>query len=193
MPQQIAYLSHHLNSHKDKIEHLVARSIYQDQRSCLVPPLAVSQSMEKIPPVKRSRHYETICRPNIIPEFRVLALYEVHPGNTIATTIAEQVMMIYLGTMASANPIQKKFEQDMRAAVPGLPDLSEKGLNRGLPLAQRQHWMPRSQGLHKEWLTTTGQTSHCFNCGRPGNESCDEKGWVGWFENRRCQPCYNWR
>ncbi|KAI6766362.1 hypothetical protein HG530_007432 [Fusarium avenaceum] len=87
----------------------------------------------------------------------------------------------------------KTFEQDIRAAVPGLPDLSEKGLNRGLPLAQGQHWMPRSQGLHKEWLTATGQTSHCFNCGRPGDEACDEKGWVGWFENRRCQPCYNWR
>ncbi|KAH7251780.1 hypothetical protein BKA59DRAFT_509890 [Fusarium tricinctum] len=61
--------------------------------------------------------------------------------------------------MASANPIQKQFEQDMRAAVPGLPDLSQKGLNRELPLAQAQHWMPRSQKLHQEWLTTTGGTA----------------------------------
>ncbi|KAM0439503.1 hypothetical protein ACHAQK_006216 [Fusarium lateritium] len=147
----------------------------------------------QIPTVKRSRHYEAIYRSDVTPEFRVLALYEVHPGNTIATTIAEQVMMIYLGTMSSTNPIQKQFEIDIRAAVPGLPNLSHKGLNRGLLLAQGQHWMPRSQGLHKEWLTATGQTSQCFNCGKPGNEACDEKGWVGWFENRRCQPCYNWR
>ncbi|KIL91086.1 hypothetical protein FAVG1_05783 [Fusarium avenaceum] len=173
---QITYLSGRLNYHEDRIEHL------QSQKN-----------WSAIPAVKRLRHYEKICEPNVIPEFRVLALFEVHPGNTIATTIAEQVMMIYLGTMGSANPIQKEFEQDIRAAVPGLPDLSEKGLNRGLPLAQGQHWMPRSQGLHKEWLTATGQTSHCFNCGRLGDEACDEKGWVGWFENRRCQPCYNWR
>jgi hypothetical protein len=102
-------------------------------------------------------------------------------------------MVIYLSTMSSANPIQKRFEMDVRAAVPSLPDFSRQGLNRGLPLAQGQHWMPRSQKLNQEWLNATGQTSHCCNCGRPGNASGDEKGWVSWFENRRCEPCYNWR
>jgi hypothetical protein len=47
MPQQIAYLSHHLNSHKDKIEHLVARSIYRDQRSCRISPSTVPENMEQ--------------------------------------------------------------------------------------------------------------------------------------------------
>ncbi|KAM0237897.1 hypothetical protein ACHAP5_008850 [Fusarium lateritium] len=91
----------------------------------------IKQSQSKIPTVKQSRHYETICRPDTIPEFRVLGLFEVHLGNTIATTIAEQVIMIYLATISSTNLIQKQFKIDIRAAIHGLPDLAQHGLNRG--------------------------------------------------------------
>ncbi|RKK87656.1 hypothetical protein BFJ69_g408 [Fusarium oxysporum] len=146
-----------------------------------------------LPEVKRSRHYQAICQEDVQPNFRVLSLFEATPGNTMATTIAEQVMVLFLGTMPSANPIQKQFAFDLRALTPGLPDFGEVGLNRALPLAQSQHWMPTSQKLHVEWLKETKQLNQCFNCGSPGNESCDDKGWVGWFENRRCQPWFHRR
>lgn len=95
--------------------------------------------------------------------------------------------------MPSANPVQKQLVLDLPVLTPGLPDFGEMGLNRALPLAQSQHWMPTSQKLHVERLKETKQVNQSFNCGRQGNESCDDKGWVGWFENRRGQPCYNWR
>ncbi|KAI1026182.1 hypothetical protein LB504_011300 [Fusarium proliferatum] len=61
--------------------------------------------------------------------FQVLSLFGVTPGNNMATTIAEQVMVLFLGTMPSANPVQKQFSCDLRALIPGLPDLGEIGLN----------------------------------------------------------------
>ncbi|KAG5811892.1 hypothetical protein H9Q74_000581 [Fusarium xylarioides] len=147
----------------------------------------------QLPENKRSRHYQAICRDDVEPNFRVLSLFEVTPGNSVATTIAEQVMVLFLGTMPSANPVQEQFACDIRALTPGLPNFGNLGLNRALPLAQSQRWMPTSQKLYVEWLKETNQLNQCFNCGRPGNETCDDKGWVGWYETRRCQPCYNRR
>ncbi|EWZ45358.1 hypothetical protein FOCG_01213 [Fusarium oxysporum f. sp. radicis-lycopersici 26381] len=81
--------------------------------------------------------------------------------------------------MPSANPVQKQLALDLPVLTPGLPDFGEIGLNRALPLAQSQHWMPTSQKLHVERLKETKQVNQSFNCGRQGNESCDDKGWVG--------------
>ncbi|CZR39486.1 uncharacterized protein FPRO_04383 [Fusarium proliferatum ET1] len=86
----------------------------------------------------------------------------------MVTTTAEQVMVLFLGIMPSANPVQKQFSCDLRTLTPELPDLGEVGLHRALPLAQSQHWMPTSQKLFVEWLKETKQLSQCFNCGRPG-------------------------
>lgn len=104
----------------------------------------------ELPENKRSRHYQAICRDDVEPNFRVLSLFEATPDNNMVTTIAEQVMVLFLGTMPSANPVQKQFSCDLRTLTPELPDLGEVGLNRALPLAQSQHWMPTSQKLYVE-------------------------------------------
>ncbi|KAF5228401.1 hypothetical protein FOXYS1_16000, partial [Fusarium oxysporum] len=59
--------------------------------------------------------------------------------------------------MPSANPVQKQLALDLPVLTPGLPDFGEMELNRALPLAQSQHWMPTSQKLHVERLKETKQ------------------------------------
>ncbi|EXK99991.1 hypothetical protein FOQG_00335 [Fusarium oxysporum f. sp. raphani 54005] len=148
---------------------------------------------EDLPVGDRSRHYETICREDVEPHFRVLALFEVKPGNSMPTIIAEEVMMLFLGTMPSGPPVQSQFARDIRADIEGIPDFNEYGLNRSLPLANPVRYMPRSQKLYKAWLKETKQSNRCFNCSRPGSEDYDDKDWSGWFEHRRCSVCYRYR
>ncbi|KAF5662878.1 hypothetical protein FDENT_13260 [Fusarium denticulatum] len=120
------------------------------------------------PEYKRSRHYQAICQDDVEPNFRLLSLFDATLGNCMATTVAEQVMVLFLGTMPSANPIQKQFACDIRALTPELPNLGNIGLNRVSPLAQSQHWMPTSQKLHIEWRKETKQLNQCFSCGGSG-------------------------
>ncbi|QGI61841.1 hypothetical protein CEK26_005808 [Fusarium fujikuroi] len=77
----------------------------------------------------KNAHYQAICHDDVEPNFRVLSLFEVTPGNNMATTIAEQVVVLFLGTMPSASSVQKQFSCDLRTLIPGLPDLGEIGLS----------------------------------------------------------------
>jgi hypothetical protein len=72
-------------------------------------------------------------------------------------------------------------------------DFTDIGLNRALPLAQNQNWMPSNRTLHYEWLRETNQEDHCFNCGRPFDSLNDERRWKGFFEARRCATCWLFR
>ncbi|EWY99286.1 hypothetical protein FOYG_03375 [Fusarium oxysporum NRRL 32931] len=94
--------------------------------------------------------------------------------------------------MPSANPVQKQLALDLPVLTPGLPDFGEMGLNRALPLAQSQHWMPTSQKLHVERLKETKQEDAewvevygdiCAICGvdrrftRYVRDRCDQRRW----------------
>ncbi|KAG7418735.1 hypothetical protein Forpe1208_v002449 [Fusarium oxysporum f. sp. rapae] len=52
-----------------------------------------ARTYDDLPRDARSHHYSVACRDDVIPNFRTVALFEVIRGNTVATIIAEQVLM----------------------------------------------------------------------------------------------------
>lgn len=130
------------------------------------------------------------CIYDVTPRFRTVSLFEVIRVNAVATILAEQVLMIYLSTVAWAYPNQLDLFQESRHGIPGLPDLAGIGSNRALPLAQNQHWLPCNRTIYQEWLNETNQEDHCLNCGRRVTNLPDEKRWKGRFEARRCAACW---
>ncbi|KAF4426086.1 hypothetical protein FACUT_9938 [Fusarium acutatum] len=149
-----------------------------------------SRNYNDLPRDVRCYHYSVACKDDATPQFRTISLFEVIRGNTVATILAQQVLMVYLSTVAWAYPNQLKLFQESKNGIPGLPDFSDIGLNRALPLAQNQHWSPCNRTIYQEWLNETNQEDHCFNCGRPFTNLPDEKRWKGFFEARRCAACW---
>lgn len=47
-----------------------------------------------------------------------------------------------------------------RRGILDVADFTDTGLNRALPLAKNQHWMPSNKTLYQEWLKETGQEDH---------------------------------
>ncbi|RKK87722.1 hypothetical protein BFJ69_g474 [Fusarium oxysporum] len=152
-----------------------------------------ARTYDDLPRDVKSYHYSRARKDNVITNFRTVSLFEVIRGNTVATIVAEQVLMVYLSTVAWAYPNQLHLFHESRRGIQDLPDFTHISLNRALPLAQNQHWLPCNKTLHQEWLKETDQEDHCFNCGRPFESLPDERRWKGFFEARRCAACWLYR
>ncbi|KAH7172590.1 hypothetical protein DER46DRAFT_595792 [Fusarium sp. MPI-SDFR-AT-0072] len=98
-----------------------------------------TRTYDDLPRDARSHHYSIACRDDVIPNFRTVALFEVICGNTVATIIAEQVLMVYLSTVQWAYPNQLQLFHESRRGIQDLPNFNCIGLNRAHPLAQNQH------------------------------------------------------
>ncbi|KAH7228831.1 hypothetical protein BKA60DRAFT_549716 [Fusarium oxysporum] len=114
-----------------------------------------ARTYDDLPRDVKSYHYSRACKDNVIPNFRTVSLFEIIRGNTVATIVAEQVLMVYLSTVAWAYPNQLHLFHESRRGIQDLPDFTHIGLNRALPLAQNQHWLPCNKTLHQEWLKET--------------------------------------
>jgi hypothetical protein len=150
-----------------------------------------AKPFDAIQKCEQSEHYRLTTQPGMTSNFRFIALFQIRPGNTAATVIAETIIMTYLSTLSWTYPEQGKLVAKMREGIPGLPDFSNLGLNRSIPFAHGFKGMPRSKTLHKAWLKENGIDNICMNCGREAPE--DENNWVGWFLKRRCRACHSYR
>ncbi|EXM35998.1 hypothetical protein FOTG_00323 [Fusarium oxysporum f. sp. vasinfectum 25433] len=116
-----------------------------------------ARTYDDLPRDVKSYHYSRACKDNVIPNFRTVSIFEIIRGNTVATIVAEQVLMVYLSTVAWAYQNQLHLFHESRRGIQDLPDFTHIGLNRALPLAQNQHWLPCNKTLHQEWLKETDQ------------------------------------
>ncbi|CZR39489.1 uncharacterized protein FPRO_04386 [Fusarium proliferatum ET1] len=111
----------------------------------------------------KCHHYSVACKDYVTPHFRIVSLFEVIRGNALATILAEQVLMIYLSTVARAYPNQLNLFNESRNGIQDLPDFSDIGLNRALPLAQNQHWLPCNRIIYQGWLNGKNQEDQVLN------------------------------
>lgn len=103
------------------------------------------------------------CKDDVTPHFRTVSLFEVTRGNAVASILAEQGLMIYLSTVAWAYPNQLNLFHESRNGIQGLPDFSDIGLSRALPLAQNQHWLPCNRTIYQGWLNGKNQEDQVLN------------------------------
>lgn len=148
----------------------------------------------------RSRHYAMICRKDVRPNFRSLALTATDDAQRVVVVLMEGLLAAYLNTITTTpsmyNPVAAvRFIKDMRQYVNKsghgtLPDFGRLGLNGASPLFQG--WVnpahPKRRA-HREWAET--HPDICGNpvCKRPRPEKYHWPTWVGFKEASRCPGC----
>ncbi len=157
---------------------------------------------DKLPESLQTKHYRIICRKDVTPNFRLLAVVPATDCNRYPVGFAEGFMCIYLNTVsltpskhnpASTLDFAKRCRQHANESGHGsLPDFGGLGMNGASPLLQGMSVPDPLRKAHKEWAKT-----HPDVCGNPkcGKARYKKNPWkfVGFKEESRCPPCARYR
>ena len=165
---------------------------------------ASSKPYDTLHATKISLHYWVICRPEVKPNFRAIALGRPVQIHKTPTVLLEGLTCIYFNIVSPKpshqNPLSsinltKEIRQHVNQQGHGnLPDFEHLGLNKALPLHQGvPRVVPRQVREHKEWARSHPDVCGNPACGRARPKSSHRAGWEGYKEDTRCVSCSKYR